>query len=57
MYKGIVVKANHDKHMYIVTYEDAVQYRTGQFSVGDMSDAEGNQSAGVVLHKVLVTTG
>ena len=37
VYKGIVVKADHDKHMYIVTYEDAGQYRTGQFSVGDMT--------------------
>ena len=37
VYKGIVVKANHDKHTYIVTYEDAGQYRTGHFSVGEMT--------------------
>ena len=37
VYKGIVVKVDHDKHMYIVTYEDAGQYKTRQFSVRDLT--------------------
>ena len=37
IHKGIVVKADHDKHMYTVTYEDAGQYKTKQFSVVDLT--------------------
>ena len=32
-----MVKTDHEKHMYVVTYEDAGLYKTIQFSVRDLT--------------------